>query len=526
MNKWFHGVPALTAAGFVCVTAILLAGHFGLGPVDDAYISLRYAANWASGEGLCFNPGEKVEGYTNFLLVLIEATAIRLGADPVTSMIVIGWACLAAIAGLFALFAVRHLFPGDLVFPTLAGVLVALNPVLLCWGASGLETCLYTLLLWVSLALALGAERGVRTALAAVCLILAAMTRPEAAALLPAMLLVVFFQRRSTRQTALYGLVFLVGYGVYFAARAWYFGYLFPNTFYAKLDYGNAALLERGLGYLWSFAKAVPLLVVPALVALGLARRSPSWVWAFLLLSGAQLAVVVYEGGDHFAMFRFMAPVVPFVCALALQPFAALGRRYKQRRIAVAVVAATGLVLLGASDLMVARQEVAEGPHTITEFNRFRFESMLARHWTQMGRFLGHSASPDASMATFAIGALGFHSGLTIIDMVGVVDPVIAHQPRRAEGGAPGHDKFDNQYVLSREPGYIMLVAILTPQPWPKEAQRRVLGEKVQKVNLDMFNNPRLDQAYRFVNLRLGGGYMNFYVRRDLPDPAPPVAAE
>ena len=257
MNKWFHAVPALTAAGFVCVAAILLAGHFGLGPVDDAYISLRYAANWASGEGLCFNPGEKVEGYTNFLLVLIEAVAIRLGADPVSTMIVIGWACLAAMAGSFALFAVRHLFPGDLVFPALAGVLVALNPVLLCWGASGLETCLYTLLLWVSLILALGAERRARTALAAVCLILAAMTRPEAAALLPVMLLVVFFQRRSARpargrgrrggQTALYGLVFVIGYGVYFVARAWYFGYLFPNTFYAKLDYGNAALLERGL---------------------------------------------------------------------------------------------------------------------------------------------------------------------------------------------------------------------------------------------------------------------------------------
>ena len=40
--------------------------------IDDAYISLRYAENWANGYGPVFNPGERVEGYTNFLLVAIE----------------------------------------------------------------------------------------------------------------------------------------------------------------------------------------------------------------------------------------------------------------------------------------------------------------------------------------------------------------------------------------------------------------------------------------------------------------------
>ena len=38
---------------------------------DDAYTSLRYAKNFAEGKGLVFNEGEKVEGYTNFLWVLI-----------------------------------------------------------------------------------------------------------------------------------------------------------------------------------------------------------------------------------------------------------------------------------------------------------------------------------------------------------------------------------------------------------------------------------------------------------------------
>jgi hypothetical protein len=35
--------------------------------VEDAYISFRYARNFVQGHGLVFNPGERVEGYTNFL---------------------------------------------------------------------------------------------------------------------------------------------------------------------------------------------------------------------------------------------------------------------------------------------------------------------------------------------------------------------------------------------------------------------------------------------------------------------------
>jgi len=45
---------------------------------DDAYISYRYAANFASGHGLVYNKDEKVEGYTNFLYVLIAAFIWKL----------------------------------------------------------------------------------------------------------------------------------------------------------------------------------------------------------------------------------------------------------------------------------------------------------------------------------------------------------------------------------------------------------------------------------------------------------------
>ncbi len=50
---------------------------------DDAFISFRYVRNLIEGHGLVFNPGERVEGYTNFLWVLeLAALGRRLDCGP------------------------------------------------------------------------------------------------------------------------------------------------------------------------------------------------------------------------------------------------------------------------------------------------------------------------------------------------------------------------------------------------------------------------------------------------------------
>ena len=51
---------------------------------DDAFISFQYARNLVEGHGLTFNPGERVEGYTNFLWTLLISAGIGLGVDPIT----------------------------------------------------------------------------------------------------------------------------------------------------------------------------------------------------------------------------------------------------------------------------------------------------------------------------------------------------------------------------------------------------------------------------------------------------------
>ena len=52
---------------------------------DDAFISLRYAANLLAGHGLVFNPGERVEGFTSPLWTLLLAGFGACGFDPTRS---------------------------------------------------------------------------------------------------------------------------------------------------------------------------------------------------------------------------------------------------------------------------------------------------------------------------------------------------------------------------------------------------------------------------------------------------------
>src|SRR5437773_1541112 len=77
-NRLWHGLLPLA---LVLLTAAHATAFWHL-TIDDAFISFRYARNLVQGYGLVFNPGEYVEGYTNFLWTLLMAGVVALGNDP------------------------------------------------------------------------------------------------------------------------------------------------------------------------------------------------------------------------------------------------------------------------------------------------------------------------------------------------------------------------------------------------------------------------------------------------------------
>ena len=99
--QWFVnlGIAAVILLAFVHNASQY---HF-LG--DDAFISFRYAQNLVEGHGLVWNPGEAVEGYTNFLWVLLMATGIVGGIEPERLSVALG---IASGLGVLSLVLARN----------------------------------------------------------------------------------------------------------------------------------------------------------------------------------------------------------------------------------------------------------------------------------------------------------------------------------------------------------------------------------------------------------------------------------
>lgn len=92
-----QGRLALLAA--FALHALSFVGWF----IDDAFITMRYGHNLASGHGMVFNLGERVEGYTDFTWVLLAALSLRLGVDPTLSFPIAGVVCgFGTVASVFA----------------------------------------------------------------------------------------------------------------------------------------------------------------------------------------------------------------------------------------------------------------------------------------------------------------------------------------------------------------------------------------------------------------------------------------
>ena len=283
---------------------------------DDAFISFRYARNLLEGHGLVFNPGERVEGYTNFLWVM-ELAAIwgALGIRPEHAAPWLSVGFTAGTLGALLWWAAR--MPGLRhrgLAAWMALGLVCCSATFAVWtSGGGLETRQFTFFV-LSAVVCLSLYRNSRQGLlaASLSLALAALTRPEGV-LIAAVCLGWFALQRLVDERRLSlgrdGLRDLLTFAApsailtaaHFLFRYAYYGEWMPNTYYAKFVrpwwdmgfyYYAVAALETGL-YLLG-----PLALVGAWVRW---RNARDGVYALALLCiGVHALSVMRLGGDHF----------------------------------------------------------------------------------------------------------------------------------------------------------------------------------------------------------------------------------
>ncbi len=470
---------SLGALGLVCLAALAWAWHLRW-LCDDAYISFRYADNWARGRGLVFNPGERVEGYTNFLWTALLAGAIRGGLRPEQVSVIFDLLCL--VATLLVTARLRHLVGIKDPLP-LCVLLLGANYTFASFGTSGLETMPATFLV------TLAVERALAGALFSSGLagVLAIGLHPDHF-ILYAGLGVALLLGRHRRDLLRYGAPLLLLYLPYFLLRWRYYGDFWPNTYYAKS--GGAAYFKQGALYLVaSFLHANWWGLLPLALYGAYRRRRDLWGRYLLIAVPLYLAYVAKIGGDYM-VGRLCVAVFPLLALsgeLALCDLTATGRSGRSAAWALFCLFLLPTPLLQPREIKWYLAD--ERTHTpLASLVPVRVDSdMFVRAQFFRQQLSARGFRPR--LADTEVGMLAYYSDLEVIDLFGLTDRHVAHL-ELSERSRPGHEKhapidylFARQVDLSRMPLY--------PPPFDRTTALRISST----AYFFSHYNPRLAQA-------------------------------
>ncbi len=437
--------PALLVAYFAIF--IVLANRYYPFFSDDALISLRYAERFAHGEGLTWTDGERVEGYTDLLWVLINAIPALFRLDAIAAARVIGFVGAAAAIVLVAL-SPRTLRLSTPRASLGSGFLATLIP-LAVWSLGGLEHgfmagVIAAALLLLERAQALPNQSPRRFLIAGIPLAALVLLRADGAVLVACALLglavALGFRRRMIVAFLAAAAPPVGAWLLQLLFRVLYYGDYLPNTARAKVKFSEGRL-ELGLTHVSNGLLAVVIGVTLALAAALVAGRgSRRRVVVPLSMAFGWLAYQVSVGGDIFPGWRqVLLGLVPFSFVLAA------GAENLQKRVRPAPWVLAGLLPLGVAHVYLQTQD-SENQRAKTE--RWEWDGL------SVGPLLERAFSEKQPLlAVDAAGALPFWSRLPSLDLLGLNDRYLAlHPPKSFGRGGIGHELGDARYYLDRKP--------------------------------------------------------------------------
>ena len=462
-------------AGLLAVLAVGFVHQWILDTIsEDAFITYRYSQNLADGHGAVFNIGERVEGYSNFLFMIILAGVHYVSAWPIPEIGCVAGIFFMLITLVLIFFVTRDLSGGRNRPALFAVVLAASSGTFVGWAPSGMETSLYGFLLL----LALYSLFRNQLALAGGLTALATMTRPEGVLMVVVFLFWSFLRHHANtregvplqrRMVGFFG-PFIVLTGAWTIWRVSYYGHLLPNPIAAKSGMDPWHQFFYGLRYLADFtmANAVIFLLIIAFSFVLFKRRRHNTAGMHLAkpeLLTVAFSVVLFAafytkiGGDWMPMYRFYSPIIPLFALLVGMLFDAAAETASPldadqtassntarlpQAILLGSVAVAGLMITISHPSMLKR--TVDWRYGISDLE-------------EIGTWMREAAPREAPVATLANGMFSYTLGseFNVLDVLGLTDEHIARNGQRVVDGEPGHIAHDWQYVAERRPGVIFL---------------------------------------------------------------------
>lgn len=483
----------LLAAAAVALFAVVMFRSAWLS--DDAYITFRTVDNLIHGFGLTWNVAERVQAYTHPLWMFLVAAVYALTREIFyTSLFLSMLVSLAAI--LILAFKLAD-SPGAAV---LGVTTLACSKALVDYTTSGLENPLTYLLVvlflwrfflrpnfhrralfWLGFIAALATLNRMDTLLLFLpplgYAVRAAIPPQRGRALSNFYRISIFSGVLPTRQYISRFGVMLVSFAPFILWELFslfYYGFLFPNTAYAKLNtgIGQATLLDAGWHYLINSFRSDPLtlLAIVAGVVAAFIRREPRRLTLALGVS-LYMVYIIKIGGDFMSGRFLAAPLLVAVALLVSNIQPVIFNRSWFKLPAWGIIA--GLVLLVGllSPHSPLLSDATYGQNRAISRDRYGIEDERAYYYQSSGllRALQNLALtwPDHSWVAKgqaarqagpaveirgAVGYFGFFAGpeVYVVDKMALADPLLARLPAEL-----GPDWRIGHFTRPIPPGYL-----------------------------------------------------------------------
>jgi arabinofuranosyltransferase len=413
---------------------------------DDAFITFRVADNFIHGLGLRWNPLERVQVFTHPLWLLTVSALYFVTRDIYFSAIALSLAC----SGLAVWLVLRELSsPGKLL---IAGVVVSFSKAFVDYSTGGLENPLSHLLLVLFFLEYLKPDAARRFPRMMWFAGLALLNRLDLVWVLsPAVVHAAWMHGywRARHWRLWVGLLPLVGWELF---SLFYYGFLLPNSAYAKLftGLGFFALLQQGGFYFVNSLAWDPITLFACVALLVVAFRNAKRDRPALMLGVGVALELLYTariGGD-FMSGRFFAG--PLIVALLLLTRFEFDDAWESLGVLGAVLAlgiyaprppaqtSDHYVGLPSSEQSVDDERGLFAETSLLHLNKDRPIEELSG-WIAAGR-KARREHVRVTQNEF-IGYFGFFAGpdVHIIDPFALGDPLLARLPFAGGVWAPGH---------------------------------------------------------------------------------------
>ena len=475
----------------LAIAVRLLAGPR---PVDDAFITFRYARNLLSGFGLVYNPGEWVLGTTTPLFALLLSGTALLTNGPQSNFPVLALIANSLFDALTCYILIRL---GESLGRSSAGTASALiwsiAPMSVSFAIGGMETSLLVLLMVLTFYLSVR-QRYVPAALFAG---LSVITRPDAVLFIAPLFverLIKWLRKSPSKPGAAELLSIALLLGVWIAAGTLLYGSPVPQSITAK---GSAYFLPQDaalIRLLQHFATpffghdvfglwwiGAGLLLFPTLFIVGWRRTIQEHPHAWPLAVYPFVYLIVFAIANPLIFRWYLTPPLPMYFMGIFLGVEDLSRRLKQTRLPAVAIVFTLALTINAWTLHPDHGLDRPAP-------KMAFVQ-LEGYYREAAQHLKPILKTEDTVAAGDIGVLGYDTGVKILDTVGLISPQsLAYYPLPVEKYTINY-AIPTDLILDEQPEYFVTLEVYGRNTFLMDDRFSSAYQRIATIDTDIYGS-------------------------------------